>query len=412
MLSESEVIERVESAYASERFEPTFEEVIARAGRQARLFRAGWMLPLGAAVAAAAVIVGFFAVAGLIKRPDAAEQAAAWDRAFAEACARNWADQARHNPALTPQHQETGLASDQDFSFRDGELGLRLYILEPVMFACSRDEGGQVSGKITGNSRIGEPFLFDHPDKPITYAVELDPSGGPEYLYGRVPAGADRITVRTASGDELPATIRGAFFAAWAPRGGLGSARVSAYQGSQQVASGQPVYLRGTIDDDILAEVCDEHVRQAIRDLPHPLPAGEGDQPPLRFTLRDGGWSIRLYASNRIATSCYLAPDGSPASGGVGYSYDDATQQWSTLAPFFSIAQFGDRSWIFGYAPTDTQRAEMVLTDGTVLPTECTGGFFAITWMGTQEGNIAKYRFHTSTGVIEHPYSGAVGTAG
>ncbi len=411
MLSDTKIANRVVAAYQAERFETTFEEIVARAGRRVRFLRARWFLPMGAALTAAAVIVAFFAVAAVLRRPDAAQQAAAWDRAFAEACARAWTDQARTNPALTPQHQENALPSTQVFSFRDGEVGLRIYVFEPIMFVCSRDDGGQVSGQTSGNSRLGDSFLRDRPDLPITYAAVLDPSGGVEYLVGRVPAGANRITVRTAAGEQVPAMIDGGVFAAWAPLGGLARAQVSAYQDSQQVASGPPVYLRGTVDDALLAEVCDEHVRQRVREIPN-RPEGEPDLPPLRFTLADGSWSILLYSSSRIATSCELAADGTVVSGAIGSSYDADKGRWSTFKPYFSIAQLGDRTWILGVAPAGTERVEMVRIDGTVIPVQFKDGFYAVAWHGTQEGDVAKFLFHTPTGVIERPYAGSVGTAG
>jgi len=370
----TEIEDLVRDAYASERFEPSYADIVARA-RGRRAVQVRWLRPLGAVAAMAAVALGVVAVTTVINQPTAAEQAAAWDSAFAAQCTDWWKANAVNDDRLATQHRSA--PPPVRFAFRDGDRGLRLYAYpgELVLFACGRD-GNAVSADIRGNSRLSLPFLTPPTAAgQSAYLAVLDPSGGPEYVIGRIAEGADRVVVRTSAGSELPVSTSDGLFAAWAPEGGLEGVTVDQFTGAARVAAGPPTQLGGVVGERVVADRCRDKVRELLRDGKGVSDAelAEALKAP-RFVDHAGAGMTLFYGARNIMVACEFT-----AAGRVGASASYEGED-SDAAIRGQVASLGEHSWAFGPVIADAERVELTLTDGRVIVARVNGGWYLATW--------------------------------
>lgn len=383
MRTDAEIAETVRSAYADVRFEPSYERIVARAGRRRR-----FMVPIRIGVAVATTAAAFVVVLVVTPRIQA-QRAAAWDGAFAEGCADLWSTLARPNEALPSELRYGPMPSASVFSFRDGEEGLRVSVSGPVLFECRRAGDGQLRGRI-------DPQFLPPFENELVFAATLDPSGGPEYIVGAVRVKADRVEARRADGTTVAGVLRDRLFVIWAPRQRLGGAEVAAYLGERLVASGRANQLLGAYDGDAFAAVCDTgRYLDPDRGL---LPV-----PPIRFTLVHGDNWLRLYGDERAMVECERGPDGNV---GVGTSAAPAKGRWR---PLQYMAQLDRSGWVFGTAPAGTESVEVRLSDGRTVLAGLSGGFFAATWQGASTNvNVTKIVAYTKDTVYESAPGGQV----
>jgi hypothetical protein len=394
----SDVTERVRAAYAPIRFTPTQDEIVARAHRP----RPGWRRPRFAIAATALVVLlGLVGVVRTVNRP----APAAWAPAFAAACDRVYADQARDNPALTPQLQENPPPRDTLFAFADGDVGLRLYVFEPMLFVCVRGADGTVTGSISGNSRLNIPFLPDQVTGGLNYLASL---GAPQFILGRLPRGVDAVVAVTTDGRRVPARLSGPYFAAWAPGGGLAGADadVIASQNGTPVADGPPGVLWGLADTPTLTRACRPRVQlqaDQIRQRQSP-PPDEPLMPPLVLILRDGDWAVAVYASRRVVIPCVLNDAGLVAAGTAASAYDGA--RWHEFAPVQSITSLDStstlhRGWVVAVVPPDTDRVDLETTGPARITEARRVGFYAATWTGPAPLELRRMTVYAGQTVYE-----------
>jgi hypothetical protein len=391
MLSEAEVAERVRAAFAQARFERSYADVTARARRR----RAGG--PVAAGLAVAATAVALVLVVSVLWRPDPGQPGAAWGRTFKTECANLWSTMTRADDRL-PADVRTAEPPSAILGHQDGDVGLRVYLVGSVLFACLRDESGRVTGRI-------EPSFLALPDADVTTRAVLDPSGGPEYLVGRLSVSADRVVAVRSDGGTLDGQIQGGLFLIWAPAGGLSGAEVEAYMGGRRTARDLPRYLDGPYDADAFAQICDAKVR-ADRLIPRPgLSYEDRDpQPPLRSTVVVGGNWLRFYGMARYMAACTrMAPDGY-----IGLQV--FTTPKDTWDPLQYMSVLGELGYVFGAAPTGAESVEVYLDDGRTFPAEVGGGYFFAGLPAATRVRIVKIVAYTRDTVYETGEGGVVHT--
>jgi hypothetical protein len=389
--TDTETIEQVRSAYADVHFGPSYEEVVLRAGGRRR--RRRFVLPFaaGLAVAAAAAVV---LVVQLVRPSPAEQEAAAFDTNFAAQCAGLWS-------TLAPAYPYGGLnealpavlpPTEHTFTFRDGEMGLRVYAADRWMFVCQRAVDGRVHGAI-------DPFSPpEETNVPVSVVAESNLTGGPEQYVGSFTGEADRVLARLADGRTIAGVVSGGMFVIWSPRERLAGAEVELYQGDHLVWSGPPNHLTGSYDDAVFAKACDRALADSLSATPNIPDAARNGRAPERFTsVRPGEW-LRFYGDSAYMAVCDRA-DGTGRIA-VANTFTPTPAGWRPLQRMTSL---NSPCYTFGVAPAGTKSVEVALTDGQTLAARLSGGFFLATWeaCGSVDLDVARVVAYTPDTVYE-----------